>query len=182
MQGLEDTQLASRAREGDLDAFDELVRRHQHAAKRVALVVAGADRADDAAQDGFLRAFRSLDGFDPARPFRPWLLHIVANSARSQIRSEQRHLGLQRRAQSVPALPVGDTADTAVANDEITRVFAALERLGPDDRLVLALRWFEQMSEREMAEVLNVAAGTVKSRLARAMGRLRGLLEEDDDG
>ena len=86
-----DGELVARARRGDLDAFDELVRRHEAAAIRIAAVVGGSQGAEDAAQEGFVRAFRSLDRFDTSREFRPWLLRIVANATKNRVRSDRRH-------------------------------------------------------------------------------------------
>ncbi len=69
--------------------------------------------------------------------------------------------------------------EAAVSDVDRQRVVAALNQLDSDDRLVIALRWFEQLTEAEMVETLEVPAGTVKSRLSRAMGRLRAVLEAE---
>lgn len=159
------------------------MRRHQRAALRVATAVAGHSRAADAAQEGFVRAFRSLDGFDPERPFRSWLLRIVANAAKNEIRSMDRHHRIEMKLNTLTPIP-NDTVDAgelAVAGERRAALAAALARLRHDDRLILALRWFEDLREAEIAEVLEVAPGTVKSRLSRAMGRLRAELAEDHD-
>jgi len=148
------------------------VRRHQRAAIRVAATIAGSDRAADAAQEGFLRAHRSLNRFDPRRPFRPWLLRIVANAAKNEIRSNTRHRRLAERAHILRIEPA-EPDDPAVQAEERDLLRAALARLSADDRLVLGLRWFEEMSEAEMAVVIGVRPGTVKSRLHRALRRLR---------
>jgi RNA polymerase sigma-70 factor, ECF subfamily len=148
------------------------VRRHQRAAIRVAATIAGSDRAADAAQEGFLRAHRSLNRFDPRRPFRPWLLRIVANAAKNEVRSNIRHRRLAERALILRVVPA-EPDDPAVQAEETDLLRAALARLSADDRLVLGLRWFEEMSEAEMAVVIGVRPGTVKSRLHRALRRLR---------
>jgi RNA polymerase sigma-70 factor, ECF subfamily len=148
------------------------VRRHQRAAIRVAATIAGSDRAADAAQEGFLRAHRSLNRFDPRRPFRPWLLRIVANAAKNEVRSNIRHRRLAERALILRVVPAAPD-DPAVQAEERDLLRAALARLSADDRLVLGLRWFEEMSEAEMAVVIGVRPGTVKSRLHRALRRLR---------
>ena len=167
-----DGELVARAQRGDLVAFGDLVRRYEATAVRVASVVCGSAAAEDAAQEGFIRAFRSLRRFEPGRPFRPWLLRIVVNTAKNRVRSEQRHLLLSLRA------PRADVAEDAgfegvLAESRRAALAEALIRLPERDRLVLAYRWFEEMSEREIADALGVRPGTVKSRLSRAMARLR---------
>jgi RNA polymerase sigma-70 factor (ECF subfamily) len=172
-----DGKLVGRARRGDLGAFEELVRRHECTAVRVASVVCGSAGAEDAAQEGFIRAFRSLDRFDTERAFRPWLLRIVVNVAKNRVRTEQRQLQLAFR---VPH--VGATADagpdSVVAEERQLAVTQALLRLPERDRVMIACRWFEDMTEREMADTLAIRLGTVKSRLSRAMSRLRAELED----
>ena len=96
---LEDDELVTRARRGDVDAYEELVRRHQDAAFRTAYLVAGrSGDAEDAAQEAFVKAYRGLAGFRPGAAFRPWLLAIVANEARNRLRSASRRETLALRA------------------------------------------------------------------------------------
>jgi len=178
---LDDADSIRRAQAGDSYAFDDLVRRHQRAAIRIATTIAGSDRAADAAQEGFLRAHRSLGRFDASRPFLPWLLHIVANAAKNEVRSAVRHQRLAARACEF-RIDVAPTDDPAVLSEERDQLAAAIARLSVDDRLVVALRWFEEMTESEMAEVLGVRPGTVKSRLNRAMTRLRSILIREAAG
>jgi RNA polymerase sigma-70 factor (ECF subfamily) len=119
-----------------------------------------------------------MDTFDPTRPFRPWFLRIVANLARNDRRARRRRAQLDVLAATAEARrEVATPEDIAVTDAERRRVIEALNRLDPDDRLVVALRYFEQLSESEMAETLDCPPGTVKSRLSRAMGRLRSALE-----
>jgi RNA polymerase sigma-70 factor, ECF subfamily len=177
---LDDAHWVRRAQAGDRDAYGELVRRHQRAAIRVAATIAGSDRAADAAQEGFLRAHRSLHRFDPRRPFRPWLLRIVANAAKNEHRADVRHRRLADRVVELRLEPP-EPDDPAVRTEEREALRAALCRLSVDDRVVLALRWFEEMSEADMAQVIGVRPGTVKSRLHRALTRLRIELSERDD-
>jgi RNA polymerase sigma-70 factor (ECF subfamily) len=155
------------------------VARHRDAALRVATVVLGSpDGADDVVQQATERAWKSVDTFDPTRPFRPWFLRIVANLARNDRRARGRRAQLDVRAAAADARrEVATPEDIAVTDAERRRVVDALNRLDREDRLVVALRYFEQLSESEMAETLECAPGTVKSRLSRAMGRLRSALE-----
>ncbi|HLZ48300.1 MAG TPA: sigma-70 family RNA polymerase sigma factor [Candidatus Limnocylindria bacterium] len=165
-----------RARRGDQDAYGELVTRYQPLAARVAYVItASAADADDVAQDAFVKAYYALDRFREGAPFRPWLLRIVANEAKNRKVSAGRRPTVELSAAADRAS--GETAlspeDAAVAADLRAGLVAAINRLRPDDRLVLAYRFFFDLSESEMADALGVARGTVKSRLSRAMERLR---------
>lgn len=170
-----------RAQGGDAGAYGDLVARHRPAALRVATVVLGsADGADDVVQQATESAWRSFESFDGARPFRPWFLKIVANSARNDRRARGRRAHLEvRAAHAGMAQEAVTPEDAAVSDVDRQRVVAALNQLDSDDRLVIALRWFEQLTEAEMVEMLEVPAGTVKSRLSRAMGRLRAVLEAE---
>jgi RNA polymerase sigma factor (sigma-70 family) len=181
---LPETELVARARRGDAAAYEELVRTHQGIALRTAYLVAG-DEADaqEAAQDAFLKAHRALGRFRAGAPFRPWLLRIVANEARNRRRSAGRRQALVLRAAGDAAS--GDAAPSPEAalvsaerRDELLR---ALDRLGDDHRLVLACRYLLELSEAETAVALGVRRGTVKSRLARALERLRAELGEAGD-
>jgi RNA polymerase sigma-70 factor (ECF subfamily) len=145
----------------------------------VATVVLGTtDGADDVVQLAIERAWRALRRFDVERPFRPWLLRIVANAARNDRRARGRRAALSARAAALSAATAAGrataTPDELVVDAEERRmVLEALAGLGAADRLVIALRHFEDLTEEEMAGVLGVRPGTVKSRLSRAMTRLR---------
>ena len=142
------------------------------------MVLGTSDGADDVAQRAAERTWRAISTVDAERGFRAWFLHSVANEARNHRRSKGRTAALALRAGGRRPEEVSDPADLAVAEEERRAVLAALNRLSLDERLVLALRHFEQLSEREMAQILAVAPGTVKSRLARATARLRAELHE----
>jgi RNA polymerase sigma-70 factor (ECF subfamily) len=147
----------------------------------VATVVLGrADGADDVVQQAVERAWRTIGRFDPGRSFRPWLLRIVANAARNDRRSQGRRARLAVRAAAADERRhVVTPEEAAVTDAERRAVITAVNRLVPADRLVIALRHFEQLTEQEMAEVLECPAGTVKSRLSRAMARLREQLRSE---
>ncbi len=171
----EDAELAARARDGDVGAFEELVTRYQAVAFRVAwLVVRDRGEAEDAVQDAFVKAYFALPRFRPGAPFRPWVLRIVANEARNRGRSARRREGLAVRAAAIgsgDAAPAPEAAALERADAEV--LVAALDRLPERDRMVVAYRYLLEMSESETAEALDVAPGTVKSRLSRALVRLR---------
>jgi RNA polymerase sigma-70 factor (ECF subfamily) len=158
-----------------------LVRRHERVALRVATIVLGDhDGAHDVAQDAVLRAYRGLAGFRGGSPFGPWFLRIVANCARNDRRSRGRRARLALRAAGLRDVSNPSPEEHAVVHDDTARVVAAMNRLPEMDRLVLALRHIEGFSEVAMAQVLECAPGTVKSRLSRALDRLRAELETDD--
>jgi RNA polymerase sigma factor (sigma-70 family) len=178
---LTDVELIEQARRGDVAAFEELVRRYEELAFRTAYLVCGdAFEARDATQEGFLRAWRALSRFRPGAEPRPWLLQIVANAARNRRRSGVRRANLVlRAAQDRPsdgAAPSPEVA--ALASEQRRELMAAVDRLRDDDRLTITLRWFADLSEAEMAAAMGVPRGTVKSRLSRAMDRLRAVMTE----
>jgi RNA polymerase sigma factor (sigma-70 family) len=179
---LDDTALVERARNGDVNAYEALVQQYQELAFRVAYQVTGqAADAEDAAQEAFVNAYYALGRFRAGAPFRPWLLRIVANEARNRRTSARRRTALAERAlaaqSSGEAAPLPEWA--AEANEFRATLIATLRGLRDDDRLVLAYRLFFDLSEAEMAAALNCPRGTVKSRLSRALARLRAALPAD---
>ncbi len=175
-----DDELVKRAQGGDVEAYGELVRRYQAIAGRTAyLITRTAEDAEEVAQDAFVKAYQALQRFRSGAPFRPWLLRIVANEALNRRKAARRHptVGLsavEGRASEETAL---SPEAAALATERRERLLAAVESLREDDRLVVAYRYFLDLSEAEMAEALGVARGTVKSRLSRALGRLRERLD-----
>ena len=170
--------LIARAQRGDSVAYGSLVRAHQDIAFRVACLAGGsAADAEEAAQEGFVKAWRALPRFRTGAPFRPWLLAIVANEARNRRRSAGRRSALALRAAAEPAAPVPLPEAAALASAERRELAAALAQLGPEHREVIALRYLLDLSEAECAAALGCRPGTVKSRLSRALGRLRLELE-----
>ena len=170
--GLDEAELVERAKAGDLDAFERLVVLHQRAALQVAYVIAGSE-AEDATQEAFVKAFRALGRFRSGSPFRPWLLRIVANEARNQRRGATRRAGLALRVAERPAGVERSSEDAALGAISRAELVRAVSGLPERDRLTLAYRYFVGLSEAEMATAMACRPGTVKSRLARALGRLR---------
>jgi RNA polymerase sigma-70 factor (ECF subfamily) len=173
---LEETELVERAKRGDDRAYGELVNAYQGIAFRTAyLVVGNAADAEDAAQDAFVKAYRALHRFRSGEPLRPWLLKIVANEARNRRRATSRRDALTLRAttesSSGEAAPSPEAA--LLATEQREALVAAVDGLPEQQRLVIACRYFLDLSEEETAAVLGVRRGTVKSRTARALDRLR---------
>ncbi len=177
----DEPELVSRAARGEVPAYEELVRRYQGIAHRTAFLIAGDAQADDAAQAAFVKAYRALGRFDRSRPFRPWLLRIVVNEARNLRRAEARRAVLELRAAAAPDSAPGPE-DEAAARERREALLVAVNRLDEADREVIGMRYFLELGEAETATALGVAVGTVKSRLSRALGRLRAVMEASADG
>jgi len=166
--------LVERACRGDPEAFEELVLAYQSLAFRTAFVIAGdAADAEEAAQDGFMKAHRALGRFRSGEPFRPWLLAIVANEARNRRRTRGRRAALGLRAAAEPEASGKDPEEATLGRERRERLLAAVDGLRDDDRDVLACRYFLELSEEETATTLGIARGTVKSRTHRALARLQ---------
>jgi RNA polymerase sigma-70 factor (ECF subfamily) len=164
---------------GDAAAWPPLVYAHQEAVFRLAYLLLGdtAD-AEDVAQETMVRASQALGRFDRSRPLRPWLLQIARNQAANRRRSARRRLAaLQRWWANKPAMhdPV------AQINAEAADLHQAVNQLSRPDQEVIYLRYFIELTVDETAQALGVAPGTVKSRLARALQRLRPLLADWTD-
>lgn len=156
------------------------MRAHQGIAFRTAYVIArDAADAEEAVQDGFVKAYRALARFCRGAPFRPWLLQIVANEARNRRRSAGRRASLALRA-AVEARP-GDAVPSPEAallgQERRAELVDAVNGLRDDERDVIACRFFLGLTEEETAQTLDVKLGTVKSRTARALERLREEVE-----
>lgn len=177
---LDDAELAERAKGGDVDAYETLVANYQGIAFRVAyLITRDEGEAQDAAQDAFVRAYYALDSFRSGSSFKPWLLRIVSNQARNRRRSAGRRFDLATRVGG--SRPSGDAAPspeaTALAGESRAELLDALEHLREEERLAVIYRYFLDLSEAEMAQVMNCRPGTVKSRLSRALANLRQHLD-----
>jgi len=172
--------LISRARAGEAAAWEALVHNHQERVFRLAyLMLADPDEAQDVAQDTFIRAYQHLNDFDDERPLQPWLLRIASNLARNRRRSIGRYwFALQRLGR--PDLEIRRTTEGSALNREgLEALWRAVRRLSEPDQRVIYLRYFLELSEAETAAALEVPPGTVKSRLHRALARLRTIIERD---
>ena len=177
---LDEAELVERARRGDLRAWETIVRTHQGLAFRTAYLLTGsAADAEEAALDGFVNAYRALGRFRRGAPLRPWLLRIVANEARNRRRSAARRerLALRAAAEVRPGDAVPSPEAVLLAHEERERLLDAVNRLSDDHRDAVACRYFLDLDEAETAAALGIRPGTVKSRLARALERLREELE-----
>lgn len=170
-----------RVRQGDEAAWEAIVREHQEGVFRLAYLHLGdAAEAEDVTQRTFIRAFRNAHRFDAGRPLKPWLLSIGANLAKNRRRSLGRYWAALRRFGERVLLPRSDGGRmTRAAFESQTdgELWQAIMQLSQSDREVIYLRFFLEMSVAESAQTLGVAQGTVKSRLHRALKRLREVIE-----
>jgi RNA polymerase sigma factor (sigma-70 family) len=177
---LDEQQLVARAKRGELDAYEEIVRAHQAIAFRTAWVITGsAADAEEAAQDAFVKAHGALSRFRAGAPFRPWLLTIVANEARNRARAAGRRerLALRVAEERRPGGAVPSPEAALLVSEQRSEILEALNNLSESDRQAIACRYFLELSEAETAAALDCARGTVKSRVSRALDRLRAQME-----
>lgn len=178
----EENSLVARAQKGDVQAYESLVRKYEGLAFRAAyLITHDTDEAADAAQDAFVRAYRALASFKVDQPFRPWLLRIVTNQALNRVKSGQRRIHMAERfAQDMLTNQNAPLPEHAAADREQNeRLLQAVRRLDANAQTLIALRFFLELPESEVAQTLNVPLGTVKSRLHRALARLREIISRD---
>ena len=160
------------------------MRRYQDLAFRVAYLIVGSTQdAEDVVQEAFFRAYNALGRFRVDAALRPWLLTIVANAARTRRTAAGRHPSLELSAVANQSADGAMSPErVAVATAEHRELLRAVNALREDDRQVIAYRYFLDLSEAEMAAALGCPRGTVKSRLSRALHRLRRRLADVADG
>lgn len=163
------------AQAGDRDAFARLVARHGTAATRAAAWFGAGPDTDDVVQEAFVKAWQAIGRFRDDAPFLPWLLRIVANQTRNEVRSRKRRDARALRALEPPgALP--DPTTDAETHERDTVLLSAVRSLRSEERDVVVCRWLLGLSEQETAAALGIARGTAKSRSSRALTRLRAAL------
>jgi RNA polymerase sigma-70 factor (ECF subfamily) len=173
--------LVARAVAGDHDAYAALLRPHERVAFRVAAAIAGWNgNAEEATQNAFVKAYRSLPSFRVGAAFRPWLLRIVVNEAHNVLRAERRHERLGARAAERHEAPVVRPDEAVLAREEAETVLGALARLSDGDRLAVVLRYFAELPDAEAAALVGTSQEAYRVRLLRARRRLQALLEEAD--
>ena len=163
--------------EGSPDAFRHLVEQHKNTLYGTAVLMTGNRAvAEEHVQEAFLSAWRGIRGFSRGRPFKPWIVRILVNRIVSS-----------RRARALPTAPLedaertsgpADVLESAMSAERRDEVQTALGRLSPQHHQVVVLRYFAELSLVEISEAIGVREGTVKSRLSRALGRLKEELTE----
>lgn len=178
-----DTALVEAARRGDLYAWERLVRRHQEAIYRVAwLVVRDSDLAEAAVLSTFVRAYRALPSYQDSIGLLPWLIRIAAAESRQQRRESGRPTPSDRPVERKAAPHFPSSAVTGLAwTGQLTplerqALAEAFDRLGEEDRLVIATRYLFVLSREQAANALSIASGLVDEHLEVALKRLRARL------
>ncbi len=176
-----DEQLVALAKEGETEAFSELVRRHLETVHRWMARAVGEQEADDLTQEVFLKAYRGLSGFRGDAPPRAWLASIADNAVKNRYRSRSRfrRIFAGGRDDEEPPDPPGRGAtpeDEAGAGESRRFVTEALKLLPVEFRMPVVLRDLEEWSYEEISQSLAIPVGTVKSRIARGRGQLKIIL------
>src|SRR2546423_8834960 len=176
MEETDDAALVALCRNGDVAAWDALLRRHRDTAWRAALVFAGRERAEDVVQDALVEAFVRIHQLRAGEGFIAWLVTIVRHEAMNAARGDSR-----RRARDLQLVEserlADDPSEGAAARVDSAPVLTALNILDDVDRDVLVCRYVLDLSTSETASVLGCEVGTVKSRTSRALDRLRAVVD-----
>lgn len=175
-----DGPLVEAATKGDLRAWERLVRRYQEPVFRVAyLIVRDTDLAEAATRSTFVRAYRALPSYDPNLGVMPWLMRIAAGESRQQRRESGRPSPSSRPVErsNGPHFPSSTIPGLAAAADmtpaEREAVALSFDRLGEEDRLLIASRYLFGLSRSDAANALAIASGLVDQHLTDAVKRLR---------
>ncbi|MBZ0288135.1 MAG: RNA polymerase sigma factor [Anaerolineae bacterium] len=179
-----DEDLALDIQQGKRDGLTLLVQRHHSPLLGFLYRMTGGDRAlaEDLVQETFLRVLRSISQYQYPRPVKPWLYMIATNLARDHYkRAEMRH------TQSMPDETVAMNGqqewmpeEALIFDDETRRAVNALHNLPNHQREAVILRYYQELALAEIAEILDVPVGTVKSRISLGLGRLREMLLEQE--
>ena len=175
--------LLRRSAAGDTRAFDPIVAAYTTRAYHYACSILHSHHdALDAAQDAFVKAYRALAKFDTDRPFYPWFLRILRNQCLDHLASSTRRPerpGVEDPAEAMRELPSHGRGPEAgvIGHEDAARVHAILKKLTPEHSESLHLRYFEDMSYEEIADVLGIPVGTVMSRLFHARRNFAKLLQ-----
>jgi RNA polymerase sigma-70 factor, ECF subfamily len=174
LQALAAGQLVEQATGGDLGAFEELVTRLQKRVYGFAYHhIRDAAEAHDLAQEIFVKLFRNLARYDPARPFEPWFWRLAANTS----------INYRRRRVPQPAEPADDAIDPDSGRaSHDPGLVEALAQLDPAYRLPVLLHYYADLSLEQVSLSLNLTVPAVKSRLHRARAQLRNTLAEQEEG
>ena len=171
--------LIALARDGDDAAWAMLVEEHQAAVFRLAyLMVGNQDDAEDVAQETFIAAYKSLGTFFGDRSIKSWLLAIAANRARNHHRTVGRYWKYVENFARTLGQVTPSAEKISARNENEHNLWSAIRELKDEDQQVIYLRHFLELSVAETALALNIAPGTVKSRLYRALERLKTIVEE----
>lgn len=170
---LAEQELIRRAKRGEQAALEQIFRTHLDSAIRLAyLVTRNWATAEDAVQEAFVQAFRSLHGFQDGRPFKPWFTRIVINKAkRTKSRLDRVHLPYELEEEDSGT--AADPESSALDRAGLDQLFQAINTLDDKYRIPLLLKYVSELTEAEIAQTLRIPLSTVKSRLYTARQRLK---------
>jgi RNA polymerase sigma-70 factor (ECF subfamily) len=175
-----DSQWLAKCREGEPLAIERLVQTHQQDVYRLALsILDDPDEADDATQEVFLAALRSLDSFRGDSSIKTWLFSITINVCRSWLRRNKSRTKLSQVLQSLFRSEQDHPESEAVRNETDSKLWQAIQTLDEKHRIPIILRYYHDLPVNEIAEMLGIPAGTVHSRLNHARERLRVWLKDE---
>ena len=174
---MNDEEAVRRCQDGDREAFRHLVDRYKDLLYGTACLMTGnTSIAEEHVQEAFISAWRGISGFRLGRPLKPWLVRILVNTVMGH-----------RRRRSIQTVPLEESAQLADPDDPVElaeqgetaqRVRLAISALAEEHRQVIMLRYFAGLSVPEIGRVMECRQGTVKSRLSRAIRRLRDEMRE----
>lgn len=171
-------EIVERARTGDAEAFRELVESYSPKLFRLAYRITGDEQtAEDAVQETFLRAYRSLGRFDARSQFGTWLHRIAVNAALELVRKQQRHPARHEEKEEPLPSPAPGPDRIALSLEVERAVRAALDDLSPMERTAFVLRHFEERSIAEICDQLGLGVSAGKQAVFRAVKKLRRVLE-----
>lgn len=191
LKDIDEQELIAAAQRGSLDAFNELVLAYEDQVYNLAYRIMGDPAsASDATQEAFISAYQHIEGFRGEYPssFKSWLMRIVSNACYDELRRRKRH-----PTKSIEDFEIDEEANPALVSDmegpeaftereEMAQVIeTGIQALPPDQRITLVLADVQGFSYQEVAEATDAPLGTVKSRLARARGKLRDYLREQGE-
>lgn len=187
MRKIDERYWIKKAADGDADAFEQLVLKYQTQIYNLCFRISGnAEDAADLTQEAFIKAWSNLAGFHFEAAFSTWLYRLASNTCLDFLRREKRRshvsLTVEESDGEETVLDVPDTSpspeEAAIRADESRQLSCAMQALEPEQRSILTLRVVNDLSYAEIAEILDIREGTVKSRLSRARDALRKKLTE----
>jgi RNA polymerase sigma-70 factor (ECF subfamily) len=177
-----ETKAIRRLKRGDIGGLEELVTRYQEKAVRTAfLVTQDQALAEEVVQETFVRIFKRSHQFDESRPFEPYLLRSIVNAAVNEVKRRKKWETQQDNEEDFSAMELlldqAASVETQAERNQLKKEISdAVVRLSPRQRVVIVQKYYLGLSEKEMADELQAAAGTVKWLLHAARRRLRQLL------
>jgi RNA polymerase sigma-70 factor, ECF subfamily len=173
-----DAELVQRVRQGDRDAYAPLIVRYRLRFGRYAFHLLGNESdAEEALQEAFFRAYRALDRCREPDRFGAWLFRILVNCCRTAAVRRSRETGRQVSIEETQLVGLAHPMESSISQEDIHR---ALAQLGPEQREAFLLKYVEELSYEEMAELTGAGESALKMRVKRACARLRQLLGDRD--